>query len=272
MSNVLLGRRERQRPSAIPADVYYVERGRGTPVLILHGAGVDHREPLGTMEPAFAGIDGYRRIYPDLPGQGQTPATEAIRSADDVLDALLGLVDEVAGNGPLLVAGHSAGGYFARAIAHRRPDEVIGLALICPLLEGLRDIPDHAPVIREHLDGEPPEAFRGYFAVQTPATLRSYSDHVAPCIEAADQAALDRIGERWRLAADEPERPYPSPVLVVVGRQDSAVGYAGQWDLMDAYPRATFAMLDRAGHALPHEQPELLGALLREWLRRVAER
>jgi pimeloyl-ACP methyl ester carboxylesterase len=28
-------------------------------------------------------------------------------------------------------------------------------------------------------------------------------------------------------------------------------------------------MLDRAGHALPHEQPELLAALLREWLRRV---
>jgi pimeloyl-ACP methyl ester carboxylesterase len=59
---------------------------------------------------------------------------------------------------------------------------------------------------------------------------------------------------------------------VVVGRQDSTVGYAGQWDLLDEYPRATFAVLDRAGHALPHEQPELLGALLREWLRRVEGR
>jgi pimeloyl-ACP methyl ester carboxylesterase len=252
--------------------VHYVERGQGTPVLILHGAGVDHREPLGAMEPAFAEASAYRRIYPDLPGQGKTPAPESIGSADDVLDALLGLVDDLVGDERLLVAGHSAGGYFARAIAHRRPDQVIGLALICPLLENVRGVPEHAPAVEEKLDAEPPEAFRSYFVVQTPGMLHSYAEHVAPGAEVADQAALERIGERWRLTMDEPERAYERPVLVVVGRQDSAVGYAAQWDLMDAYPRATFAMLDRAGHALPHEQPELLGALVREWLRRVEER
>lgn len=250
--------------------MHYVERGGGTPILLLHGAGVDHREPLGTMEPAFAQAPGYRRIYPDLPGHGRTPAPESIRSANDVLAALLDLVDDVVGDQALLVVGHSAGGYYARAIAHRRPDQVIGLALVCPLLEGLRDVPPHAAVVDENVDAE--DAYRSYFVVQTPATLRSYADHVAPGAAAADTAALERIGERWRLASDEPQRPYPRPVLVVVGRQDSAVGYAGQWDLMDAYPRATFAMLDRAGHALPHEQPELLGALIREWLRRVEER
>jgi hypothetical protein len=30
-------------------------------------------------------------------------------------------------------------------------------------------------------------------------------------------------------------------------------------------------VLDRAGHALPHEQPGLLAALLGEWLDRVGE-
>jgi DNA-binding protein WhiA len=34
---------------------------------------------------------------------------------------------------------------------------------------------------------------------------------------------------------------------------------------------ATLAVLDRAGHALPHEQPGLLGALVGEWLDRVRE-
>ena len=240
-------------------------------MLILHGAGVDHREPLGTIEPAFAGTSGYRRIYPDLPGQGRTPAPASIRSADDVLAALLELVGDVAGDEPLLVVGHSAGGYFARAIAHRRPDQVIGLALICPLVEEIRDVPPHAAVVDEDL-GAGHDAFRDYFVVQTAEMLRSYSEHVVPGVEAADTEALERIGERWRLTTQEPERAYAGPVLVVVGRQDSAVGYARQWDLMEAYPRETFAMLDRAGHALPHEQPELLGALLREWLRRVEDR
>jgi pimeloyl-ACP methyl ester carboxylesterase len=252
-------------------------RGHGAPVLLLHGAGVDHRELLGTMEPAFAGIPGYRRIYPDLPGHGGTPAPEAIRSADDVLGVLLELIDDVIGDEPLLVAGHSAGGYYARAIAHRRREQVIGLALICPLLEDLRDVPAHAPVLDAGLGegrGEPAdlEAFRSYFVVQTPVMLRSYLEHVAPGADAADSSALERIGDRWRLTAGQADRrPYTHPVLVVVGRQDSAVGYAGQWDLMEAYPRATFAMLDRAGHALPHEQPELLAALVAEWVRRVEE-
>lgn len=246
-------------------------------MLLLHGAGVDHRELLATMEPAFAGIPGYRRVYPDLPGQGGTPAPETIRSADDVLAMLLELVDDVIGDQGFLVVGHSAGGYFARAIAHRRREQVIGLALICPLVEDVRDLPPHAAVLEAGLDeghGDPArlEAFRSYFVVQTPAMLRSYAENVAPGAAAADAAALECIGQRWRLTGDETERaPYTSPVLVVVGRQDSTVGYAGQWDLMEAYPRATFAMLDRAGHALPHEQPELLAALVREWLRRVAE-
>ncbi len=145
-----------------------------------------------------------------------------------------------------------------------------GLALVCPLLEDLRDVPPHVALLGEEL-GEGQDAFRSYFVVHSKEMLRSYVENVVPGVEAADSKALERIGERWRLTAAEAEHPYPGPVLVVVGRQDSAVGYAAQWDLMGAYPHGTFAMLDRAGHALPHEQPELLGALVSEWLRRVQD-
>jgi pimeloyl-ACP methyl ester carboxylesterase len=57
----------------------------------------------------------------------------------------------------------------------------------------------------------------------------------------------------------------------VTGRQDSTVGYAGHWDVIERYPRATFAVLDRAGHALHHEQALLVRALTAEWLARVQE-
>jgi pimeloyl-ACP methyl ester carboxylesterase len=114
--------------------------------------------------------------------------------------------------------------------------------------------------------------FRDYFVVRTPATVERYDRYVAPAGPLADQAALQRIGERWELTArPEDAEPYRHPALVVTGRQDSTVGYAGAWDLLDQCPRATFAVLDRAGHALPHEQPELLRALVTEWLDRVRE-
>jgi pimeloyl-ACP methyl ester carboxylesterase len=249
--------------------VHYVEDGDGLTVLALHGAGVDHREARAFLEPVFDGLTGYRRIYPDLPGMGRTPAPESVSSADDVLDVLLAFIDGVVGDEPLLVLGHSAGAYFAQAIASRRPDQVAGLALLCPLLPGIRDVPEHDVIVRSGDLGD--DEYRDYFTVQTVETLGRYQRHVAPSGELVDESAMARIGERWELTRPEDEVAYRRPTLLVTGRQDATVGYAGAWDLLGEYPRATYAVLDRAGHALPHEQPELLHALLTEWLDRVRE-
>jgi pimeloyl-ACP methyl ester carboxylesterase len=250
--------------------VYYVERGQGLAVLALHGAGVDHREVMGCLDPVFDATPGHRRIYPDLPGMGRTPAPEAIASADDVLDVLVGFIDAVAADQPLLVVGHSAGGYYAQAIAGLRPAQVVGLALVCPLFAGIHDVPAREVVVGSGSLGSP--EFREYFTVQTAETLQRYEQLVEPATGLADDSAMARIGERWQLTSrPEVGDPYRHPALLVTGRQDSAVGYARAWEMLERFPRATFAVLDGAGHALPHEQPELLQALFGEWLRRVHE-
>jgi pimeloyl-ACP methyl ester carboxylesterase len=246
--------------------VHYVEHGAGRPVLVLHGAGVDHREAEACFEPVFDGVAGLRRIYPDLPGMGRTVAPEALRSADDVLDTLLSFADEVARGTAHLLIGHSAGAYYAQAMAARQPAQVVGLALVCPLSAGLRDVPEHRVVAGSGEIGD--DDFRGYFVIQTPAMLERYERFVAPAAALADQAALERIGERWALTPDDGPA-YPGPTVVVAGRLDSTVGYAAAADLADHYPHASLAVVDDAGHALPHEQPELLRALVAEWLARV---
>jgi pimeloyl-ACP methyl ester carboxylesterase len=246
--------------------VHYVEHGTGRPVLVLHGAGVDHREAEACFDPALDGVAGLRRIYPDLPGMGRTIAPETLRSADDVLDTLLNFADAVAGGAAHLLVGHSAGAYYAQAMAARRPSKVAGLALVCPLLAGLREIPEHRVVAGSGQIGD--DVFRSYFVIQTPEMLERYECYVAPAAALLDQQALGRIGERWALTPDHAP-PYPGPTVVVAGRLDSTVGYAAATDLVEHCPHASLAVLDDAGHALPHEQPELLRALLTEWLARV---
>ena len=98
--------------------------------------------------------------------------------------------------------------------------------------------------------------------------LERYERYVRPAAALVDQAALERIGERWELARDGGPA-YAGPTLVVAGRLDSTVGYAAGVDLLDYYPHASLAVVDDAGHALPHEQPDLLRALVAEWLARV---
>jgi pimeloyl-ACP methyl ester carboxylesterase len=245
-------------------EIHYVDHGTGRPVLVLHGAGVDHRESEACFEPVFDGVAGLRRIYPDLPGMGRTIAPETLRSADDVVDTLLDFADEVTGGTTCLLIGHSAGAYFAQAMASRRPAQVAGLALVCPLLPGVRDVPEHRVVAGSGELGD--DVFRSYFVIQTPEMLERYERYVAPAAALVDEAALERIGERWALS---PAPTYPGPTVVVAGRLDSTVGYAAATDLVDHYPHASLAVLDDAGHALPHEKPDLLRALLTDWLTRI---
>jgi pimeloyl-ACP methyl ester carboxylesterase len=251
--------------SARGVAVHAVEHGAGRPVLVLHGAGVDHRETEACFEPALDGAAGLRRVYPDLPGMGATAAPETLRSADDVLDVLIEFADQITGGAAYLLIGHSAGAYYAQAMAARRPDRVAGLALVCPLLPGARDVPAHRVVAGPGDLGD--DEFRSYFVVQTPEMLERYERYVAPAAALVDWAALERIGARWELSADD--APYAGPTLVVAGRLDSTVGYAAAVDLLDSHPHAALAVLDDAGHALPHEQPDLLRALLAEWLARI---
>lgn len=246
--------------------VHYVQHGTGQPVLVLHGAGVDHREPEACFEPILDRVGGLRRIYPDLPGTGRTIAPPTLGSADDVLDTLLDFADEVTGGSAYLLVGHSVGAYYAQAMAARRPAQVAGLALVCPLLPGLRDVPDHRVVAGSGELGD--DDFRSYFVIHTPELLERYERYVAPGAALVDQAAFERIAERWELTPDQAPA-YPGPTSIVAGRLDSTVGYVAAAELLDHYPHASLAVVDDAGHALPHEQPELLGALLAEWLARV---
>jgi pimeloyl-ACP methyl ester carboxylesterase len=246
--------------------VHYVEHGAGRPVLVLHGAGVDHREPEACFEPVLDGVAGLQRIYPDLPGMGRTVAPDGLRSAEDVLDTLLAFAREVTGGTSHLLIGHSAGAYYAQAMANRVPAQVAGLALVCPLLPGLRDVPGHRAVVGSGELGD--HEFRSYFVIQTPEMLERYERYVAPAAALVDHAALERFGERWELTPDRGPA-YAGPTLIVAGRLDSTVGYAAAVDLLDHYPHASLAVVDDAGHALPHEQPGLLRALVAEWLARV---
>ncbi len=47
------------------------------------------------------------------------------------------------------------------------------------------------------------------------------------------------------------------------------MGYQDAWKIIENYPRATFVVLDKAGHILQIEQDILFDSLVNEWLDRV---
>ncbi|THV40188.1 alpha/beta fold hydrolase [Glycomyces buryatensis] len=261
--------------------LHFVEYGEGVPLLAIHGWTPDHRLMTGCLEPLFSARPGWRRLYPDLPGMGSSPAPESINSSDDILAALENFIDEQIGDRPFALAGESYGGYLARAIAGARRDQVIGLALICPIGTELdpakRHVPAHEviapdPELMAGLSADQADRFGPMAVVQSAETLRRFQTEVEPGLDAANLAAMERIRERWELReSPEAGAAYPGPSVIITGRQDSSTGYADTYSLLDHYPRATFAVLDRAGHNAQIEQPDLFNALIGEWLNRVEE-
>ena len=78
--------------------IHYIEIGEGKPILFIHGWSPDHRMMRGCFEPIFSEKKGYRRIYLDLPGMGQTPVKSWIQNSDDILEILCEFIHHVIRN------------------------------------------------------------------------------------------------------------------------------------------------------------------------------
>jgi pimeloyl-ACP methyl ester carboxylesterase len=109
--------------------------------------------------------------------------------------------------------------------------------------------------------------------VQDQYNWERFRDEILSGIRVADEAFLQKINQRYSYSFDVGKLPQPfaRPVVLLAGRQDHVVGYRDAWRILENYPRATFAVLDRAGHNLHIEQPQLFNALVGEWLDRVRE-
>lgn len=265
------------------AAIDYEVRGEGRPILFLHGWTMNRRLEIADYEPIFTSRSGWRRIYLDLPGMGQSVAHD-IRSQDDMLAALLAFIERVLPGERFVLAGTSLGGYLARGIAVRLRPRIDGLLLRVPCVvpdTAKRTLPPAKPLVRDEallaaLDPAERTAL-GDVLVQAPGYLEAMRakmrDLVLPAIAASapfvPEMRLDpkRYAFSFDLAATE--KSFAKPVLIVAGRQDTTVGYRDAWEILESYPRATFAVLDRADHVWPIESLDLLEALVGDWLRRI---
>jgi pimeloyl-ACP methyl ester carboxylesterase len=197
-----------------------------------------------------------------------------------MLAVVLDFMDAIAPGERFTITGTSYRGFLARGVLYRRPAQIDGVLLNVPVVEFVaskRDLPAHR-VLREDADFlgalEPDEHWlRDFVVVQSPELLMEFRASIFPAGAMADQEFLKRLrtSPAFAFDVDALPEPFPAPALILTGRFDHWCGYQEAYRLLDHYPRATFAVLDRSGHALSHEQKALFKALVGEWLDRVEE-
>ncbi|MDX9953255.1 MAG: alpha/beta hydrolase [Anaerolineae bacterium] len=261
--------------------IYYEVHGSGRPILMIHGWSPDHRLMKGCMEPVFQSVDtAWQRIYLDLPGMGKTPGRSWITGTDQMLQVILEFIDGVIPEQHFSVAGESYGGYLARGVIKERTAQVDGLLLICPIAiqEIHREnatafqVLEKDPAFVASLSEEERRYFEGINVIQTQRVWERFRDEILPGLQVADYAFLEQVLSQQVPYVENVDRiaqPYRQPTLMVMGRQDSAVGYRDHWQLIENFSRASFVVLDKAGHNLQIEQDVLFTALVKEWLARI---
>lgn len=249
---------------------------------MLHGGAPDRRSMIGCMEPILRRRKGWQRVYLDLPGMGKTPAEEWISNSDQMLDIVLDFIEAIIPNQKFVLAGASYGGYLARGIIYRMPQQVDGLLLICPVIvpdAERRVLPKHVTLVEagtlpSTAYPEETKMFKSFAVVQTPKIWKRTLKEILSGVKIADTKFLSKLQARgypFTFDADALSIVFEKPTLILVGQQDSMVGHRDAWTILEKYPRATFAVLDRAGHNLQIEQTHLFNALVKEWLDRVEE-
>jgi len=252
--------------------------GDGVPALVLHGG-------LGVDQTAYRSLDqlldGLRVIYLDHRGNGRSsrpdPATLTMAGwADDAV----AVARAVAGRQPVVVIGHSYGGFIAQELAIRHPDAVRALVLVSTtpgqLGTGEVPAPPGPPVPAEFLelvssapasDDElavgmaalapvyvhraDPDVLRGWMA----GSVFSAAAMVRGFEVLATWSAVDRLSA------------VTAPTLVLAGRHDPVTSWPQAHRIADRMPHADVVVFEHSSHFPWLDEPEAFASTLTTWLR-----
>ncbi|MCY7735957.1 alpha/beta fold hydrolase [Bacillus safensis] len=257
--------------------IYHKVIGEGYPIVILHGWTLDHQVMLHALEPVFENRSGWKRIYIDLPGMGRSKPHPSIQNSDDMLEAILRLLDEVIPDEQFIVCGYSYGGYIARGIVRSRQETVRGLLLVAPMTipEFDKRLVPEATVLKSdssfisQLSSEEADEFYSMIVVQRKTEWERFRDEILLPSKQTNHDFINNIQQNGYGFTFDISSELKYPTLIITGRQDNVVGYHDAWRLIEDYPRATFAVLDMAGHNLQIEQPDVFNSLVDNWLNRL---
>jgi proline iminopeptidase len=277
--------------------------GRARDVLIVHGGpGYPYAEPWPGLEPLTSENTFH---YYDQRGCGQsTRPIDTFSSGNTwenmkTLEQTLGLSAQVAdierirrilGQDKLILVGHSFGGFLASLYAAEFPEHVAGMVLVAPA--NVLVLPQKEGGIFGEIRGRLPEDRREAYDAFVSDYL-SFKD-VFSKSEAELVALNEELAEYYRIAADEqtPEQgeaagwgvqavylsmgkrhdyrdslqAVRAPVLVVHGAVDVYQPEGASRSYADAFPRAEFRLIQKAGHFPFYTQPDVFARVVGEFL------
>jgi len=224
----------------------YTRRGKGAPLVLLHGYPLDHHlwdEVVPLLE------DTFDVILPDLRGFGESTTADSPYTMDDYASDIAGLLDQLSIQKAAIV-GHSMGGYVALAFARLYPERVSGLGLVSSQVAA--DPPDRKEGRYKSAADVAEKGIGGVVETMTPkftsderlqAFARASMERQQP---AAYLGALKAMAERTD--STSLLSSFRFPVVIVHGDADSLILVDRAREVKAVLPQARLVEISGAGH------------------------
>jgi 3-oxoadipate enol-lactonase len=252
----------------------YVDRGVGTPLLLVHGFPLDHTMWAEQIEGLSACC---RVIAPDLPGFGRSPVRTSPMTMARFADDLAALLEGLGVVEPVVCCGLSMGGYIAFQFWRKHAARLRGL-ILCDT-RAAADGPEAAAgrrslaerVLREGAgllaEGMLPRLLAETTTRQHPQIVDALRRVIVSANPGGVAAAALGMAERPDMTAALPE--IGCPTLAIVGQQDAISPPAEMRSIAAAIRGARYVEIPAAGHMAPLENPAAVNAAIGEFLSRI---
>ncbi len=248
--------------------IHYTDEGKGPPLLFVHGFPLSKNSWKHQIE---ALRSEFRVIAPDLRGFGESEAGAGAATMEQFAEDLHALLKHL-DTGPVVLIGHSMGGYIALAFARMFPQMLRGLVLVATrpgadTPEGAAKRRATAEKVRESgpqtvIDAMVPKMLSP--KNQDPKLLESVRELMTRSSREGVIGAL--LGMAQRSDSSDVLAKISAPSLVITGADDVLIPAAESTKMAQAIPDAQVEILPQSGHLLFFEKPVEFNRLLKEWL------
>jgi pimeloyl-ACP methyl ester carboxylesterase len=196
-------------------------------------------------------------------------------------ESIAGMAERVLEVAPsrFALAGLSMGGIVAFEILRRAPERVVGLAL----LNTNPSLPDDSQIAVWHEEIQMAESghFEDFVEERWIPSVLAAGGSRGGSLRDAIRGMAHRVGPRsyvrqLRAQIGRPDSwsslaAITCPTLVLGGRQDTMCSPALHEAMAAAIPNARLAIIEDCGHLSTLEQPEVVTAILRDWLEEMID-
>lgn len=258
--------------------LFYEEVGAGPPTLVMHGGlGIDHT-PYRSLDPLAARL---RLVYYDHRGNGRSSRPdEAELTMQSWADDAAALARHIAGIDPVVVIGHSFGGFIAQEMAIRHGDAVRALVLVAttpgqlgigetPAREG-PPIPDEFAELLQEMPATDAELALAMVRLAPAYLHEAPADRLTSLMaETVFSATAMRRGfeELASWSAVDRLASVDVPTLVIAGRHDAITSWPQADRIAGRLPHAEVVVFERSGHFPWIEEPDAFFDTVTGWLR-----